>query len=792
MRRSQAADRAVLLGLVVILAAPAAVSPDPLYPGLRQAPVTESFVAENIVLHRDAGTLTLKSGTIGLTAPAGGRDTVAVFVGEGEFTLAPATAIEKNYLKTLNEQDSVKETFDRAIFCFTDETGKEIRGQAKAKGDAAKLQETLRDFRKRLREESNYNIEANLLADLYRPAQAGSFSAYIHGRKHSDLQYYVRPRGAVPELGPEEVMLVNVVAHAPDEIWYHAHLQTEIAQHTASSAEDHRSVQAESYKIETTIARNDHFAATTTLRLRALAGGERVIPLDLLPTLRVAAVTADGQETAFIQEDKKDDAGLYAVLPKPLEQGSTHELVIQYEGDQVVRKAGGGNFAVGARESWYPNVNTFHDHARYDLTFRVPKKYTLVSVGKLQKEWSEKDLACSHWVSDVPLAVAGFNYGMFKKKAASDPKIGTVEGYATTETPDYLAGASEEIGAMGHISGSTLIEGTMVDARNALSIYNAWFGRSEFDRIAITQQPDFNFGQSWPTLVYLPMAAYLDSTQRFRLTQGGNPRSISSINQFVEEVTPHEVSHQWWGHMVGWATYHDQWLSEGFADFSAGLFLEFTQKSLDKYLKYWEHARQALLERNQYGRRPNEAGPIWLGQRLASEKNPAGYRAVVYNKGGFILHMLREMMYDPRQGDALFKATMQDFVQQYRNRNATTEDFQHVIEKHMSPAMNVEGNGTMDWFFSEWVYGTAVPKYSLDYTITPEPNGRFLVKGTLAQSEVPVDFKMLVPLYADLNGSIARLGVARLVGSATIPVQVELPTKPKRLMVNYFHDVLEQ
>jgi hypothetical protein len=793
MSCSHALVRAALLGLV-IFAASAAVAPDPIYQAMRQAPIAESFVVENIVLHRDVGTLTLKSGSIGFTAPVQGRDTVAVFSGEAELTLTPATAIEKNYLKSVTDQESVKETFDRALFCFTDETGKEIRGQAKTKSDVGKLNDILRDHRKRLREESNYNVEANLLADLYRNANPGFFSAYIHGHKHAELQFRLDPRGADPRLGPEEVLLLNVIAHAPDELWYHAHLQSEITAHSANSAEDHRAVEAQGYKIETTIAKNDHLSATTTLRIKAVAGGDRVLPIDFLPTLRVSRVTADGAETGFVQEDKKDDAGLYVILPKALEPGSIHELVIEYAGDKVVRKQGGGNFAVGAREAWYPNVNTFHDHAAYDLTFRVPKAYTLVSVGKLEKEWAEKDTACSHWVSTVPLAVAGFNYGTFKKKTVADPKLGAIEGYATTETPDYLAGASDAIGAMGHISGSSLMDGTLVDARNALGIYSIWFGKSEFDRIAITQQPQFDFGQSWPSLVYLPMIAYLDSTQRFRLMQavGAGARENSSINQFVDEVTAHEVSHQWWGHMVGWATYHDQWLSEGFADFSASLFLQFTEKTPDKFLKYWEHARHDLTERNQYGRRANDAGPVWLGGRLSTEKNGGAYDAVVYRKGGFVLHMLRQMMWDRQNGDANFQAMMQDFVREHLNRNATTESFQRVVEKHMTPVMNVDGNGKMDWFFSEWIYGTAVPKYTLDYTVTPADGGKFLLKGQLTQADVPADFRMPVPIYIDFDGNIARLGQARMIGSTSLPIQVELPKKPKRVMVNHYHDVLEQ
>jgi hypothetical protein len=62
---------------------------------LRQSAVTDSFVVDNFVLRRDAGVVRLKSGTIGFTAPADGRDTAAVFSGEGEFTLTPASAMER-------------------------------------------------------------------------------------------------------------------------------------------------------------------------------------------------------------------------------------------------------------------------------------------------------------------------------------------------------------------------------------------------------------------------------------------------------------------------------------------------------------------------------------------------------------------------------------------------------------------------------------------------------------------------------------------------------------------------
>ena len=775
---------------------------DPVYRSLRDAGVGDGFTVENIVLHRDNGTITLKNGTLALTAPVMGRDTTAVFTGEGELSFMPALFVERDHLKIMTDQESVHETFDRAMFCFTDDTGKEIRAQAKAHAADPKLADTLRDFRRHIRTRpenarsyldyqlSTENVEADITADLYNPSQPGFFSAYLHGRKHSDLRFDVRPRGMMPDLAPEEVGLVNLDPGGDQEgIWYLAHLKSEMDQGKASSSQDLRVVGAERYRIETVIAKNDHFTATAEIHFRAVTNGDRVIKFGLLPSLRVTRVSSGGRDVPFVQEGRNLDGSFFVVMPQPMPRGSRHDLTVEYQGDKVVRNAGGGNFSVGARTSWYPSLNTFRDHTLYHLVFKVPKDYTLVSVGKLVKEWKEEGFACTEWESDIPMAVAGFNYGLFKKKQLTDSQTGiVVEGYAASEAPAYLKGA-ESVGAVGSMAPSNLLERAMTEAQNSERVFNAWFGKSEFPRIAITQQPQFNFGQSWPTLVYLPMAAFLDSTQRWQLMQ----HISSRLSEFVDEVTAHEVSHQWWGHEVGWSSYHDQWLSEGFAFFSAGLYLQLTEKDQSKYLAYWQHARELLSQKNNFGRRPGDAGPVWMGLRLNSEKNAGAYNAVVYRKGGYVLHMLRQLMWDLKEGDRPFIAMMKDFVDTHRNGNASTEDFQRVAEKHMRPNMNLMGDGKLNWFFSEWVYGTALPKYKFEYTVTPDADGKWLLNGSLTQSEVPDNFVMQVPLYVDFDGQPRRLGQVRITGNTTVgDLKVKLPAKPKKVSINAFHDVLEQ
>jgi aminopeptidase N len=706
--------------------------------------------------------------------------------------------LDRRQLKIVTDKETVDEEFASAVFYFTDDSYDEIRKSATKPVELARAEELLRDSRRHARRDTeDTNLEAELLRELYNPSARGSFRAFIKGKKHSDLRFLLNPNGAIPEVSPEEVALLNIDPGGDQSgIWYLTHTREEWNARKASSNESHRAMAPEHYQIVTTIAKNDHLAGVADIRIAAVRGGDRVIAFGLLPTLRVSRVTEAGVEVPFIQESHKRDGGFYVVLPAAMEQGSRHQLRIEYEGDKVISKEGNGNFSVGARTSWYPSLNEFADRATYDLTFKSPRQFTLVGVGKLIKESREGDFTVSQWKSDIPLAVAGFNYGKFIKKEGTVPpaKFG-VEAYATTEPPSFLkevqltqsdrgpvdGGAPVALGTM---SPSVMANTVLTDANNSIRVFEHWFGPNPYGRIAITQQPAFNFGQSWPTLVYLPVSSFLDSTTRWGLLQN----SASDYAKFIQEVTPHEVAHQWWGHMVGWASYHDQWLSEGFADFSAALFLEATEKP-ERVQEFWKKAREALLEKNRYGRRANDAGPLWMGLRLSNARNPGAYGRVVYLKGAYVLHMLRLMMRDSKTGDQAFIAMMRDFVKTHLHQNPSTEDFQRAVEKHVTPAMNMLMNGKMDWFFLNWVYNTDIPRYALEYSLKDE-NGQTLLVGKLAQSDVSPGFAMRVPLYVEFEGRPVFAGSFPIVGNTTREVRVLLPKKPKRVLLNYRYDVL--
>jgi carboxypeptidase family protein/peptidase M1-like protein len=781
---------------------------DPVYTGMRAAKLSGQYASvKNLVLKRDIATITLKDGQVYFLAPVEGKVTGAVFIGDGEIQVNPVMALEKRHLGILTGSPSLAEQFSKLVLRFTDSTYDEIKKQFEPQAGQmnASAQDAFEDFRKLMRRGRNYtnfsfaafllrsNVDARMLIDLTWPGHEGMFQAFFNGKRHGDWLYAVDPLGA-PFVTPEEVILANL-SDSNLGIWIASHI-TEHYKTPAVFSENHSLIDIQHQKIEAAV-KGKRLDAVVQTRFIATVDGPKVIPFDMFPTLRIRKVSdGQGRELRFIQEKKDEDADFYVILAEPVKKGQEYTLSFEYGGDDAVTDSGGGNYTLnaGARSSWYPN-SSLGDRATYEITFKTPKDLIMVATGQPVGERQEGDYLVTQWKSDVPLAVAGFNFGRFKKNAVRDDKINyAIESYANKEIPDVFKSLQQRIEAaeaagertdttLGALNTVSMMDKARAEAQIAMSMYSDLFGPLPYGRIAMTQQPYPNFGQAWPMLVYMPIVAYLDSTYKHQL-------GINSGDTFFKILGPHEVAHQWWGHIIGWKSYRDQWMSEGFADFSASMFAQAVYKN-DLFIKFWKEQRELITQKNEQGKRPSDVGGVYMGYRLDTARTGSITRRVIYPKGGFILHMIRMLMWDPKTGDQKFSAMMKDFVKTFHNQNVSTQDFQSIVEKHILPDMDMDGNGKMNWFFSQWVYGTAIPDYKLDYRVEAGEGGKSILKFKVTQSNVDDSFKMRVPIYLDFDGKVRRLGTVPVTGNTTTEeFTVPLPSKPKRVILAYYEDVL--
>jgi hypothetical protein len=791
-------------------ASPSAPNSDPIYQQLRNIGLgSEAVTVNNLELKKDAATFHLNSGTVCFVAPVQGKVTGAVFVGEGSMVLDPPIPIEHSSLKLLAKSDEFVEKFEHLVLRFTDSTYDDIKKSGTSAPGSCDPG-LLRDSQNTMRHnrELKYNLDARILQDVLMTDPGELFVAFVHGKKYNGKEIYViDPHGAplVMPVAPEEVEFVTYDENKLG-VWAAFHFSKEYKDGSATGNQQNSVIQITHQQLETTIEKSAHLNGKATTTFVSMVDGLRVVPFDLFPALRVRSVADDNQQSlSFIQEDKNDDADFSVILPKPLSLGAKYTIVTQYDGKDAVRNEGGGNYYPVAREDWYPNSASggLGNYTAYDMTFRIPKGMKMAATGVQVSDKNEGGQNVTVWKSAVPQTVAGFNFGRFKMEEAklTNPDY-LVRAYANEEPPDEVKALLSavngdlpsqthrpEVAALGNMSTTPLLKKALAEAQVAMQLYSGYFGPAPYQQLAVTQQTACNYGQSWPGLVYLPICYLYDTTIR-------NQLGLEFHNYgYWKVVAPHEVAHQWWGHEVGFNSYRDQWMSEGFADTSASIYIQLIEKNHNKFLEFWNDERTLLLERNKEGFRAIDAGPVTMGYRMSNDRTGFDVtRRLIYPKGAYILHMLRMMMWNSQTGDKNFKDLMHDFTKTYSGHAATTEDFKSMVEKHMTPEMQRAGGDKMDWFFDEYVYGTALPSYKLDSAFEKGADGDVVFNFKVTQAEVNDKFRMLIPIYIELaDGRIVNLGRVQLSGNSSLDGKVPLKgikDQPRRAMLNYNDDVL--
>jgi len=769
---------AVLLcvcGLTSLTAAPPQTGPGvgaSLIQAIRSAGLdpAESYRVRDLTFSKEDLKIYLTEGLLIFSKPVNGERVSAVFStevegGDGEVLLLPPYPGERQSLAKFAKSPNLDEHFRVALLLATDGSLQELFGRLSRGEEGRKVSE----MGPLLAEEwgaalSNISsgFDLRIAQDLLTPpaSRQGLRFAAIGGSKlgNFDLFYdaHAREQIVVGQLAEKQ-------GAAKYNIW--TSFPARNSRNGATAAPE-SPLAPQRFRIDAVLDANLGLNAKVRLSAKVGANPVRALPFEVSRAIRVTAARVDGVAAEIVSRESEratalhagDNADFLVISPVELAAGSSHEIEFEEEG-VVISSAGNDVYFVGARGNWYPRSGW--GFATYDLTFRYPKRLTLVTPGDIAEDRVEGDSRITRRVAATPIRLAGFNLGDYEKIAGGTPGF-RVEVYGNHRLESALqpkvqpvpppladpvpisagrgggrAGRGQMIPA---IAAPTVaapavpdpvarLRAVATDVASAVQFYTGLFGPPAMPSLTVSPIPG-SFGQGFPGLVYLSTLAYLDPSERPSSVRGPQEQVF-----FSDLMQAHEVAHQWWGNLVIPAGYQDEWLSEALASYSALLYLEKKKgaKAMEDVLADY---RDALLRKNEDGITAESVGPITLGFRLESGSEEA-FRDITYYKGAWVFHMLRR-----RMGDERFLKMLGELRKRYDSAPVSTAELRALVKQFLPPGVTA---ATIDSFFDTWVYSTGIPELKVNYTVKGiAPAVR--ISGTVEQSGVPDDFSIEAPV----------------------------------------------
>jgi len=746
----------------------------------------------------------LTDGYLIFSKPIAGRPVAALFTtevenGNAEVILRPPNMAERRSLASYTGSPNLDESFQAALFFFTGDVYQSLMEQIPNNPTNRRMPEigalleekwnpVLRNF--------SGGLDLRLSLDILNgPARRPDFfAAAIQGSKGNNFNVFFDPDNA------DQIAAGQFVARNGRnffDVW-----TLFGARSSPAAATKPLRIDLSDYRISATVDPGLTLTAVTKVKVKTAIEGLRALPFDIAREIAVSEVTVDGMPAEFLLREEavrggitRGESSFFLVMPAvPLRAGVEHEFEFHHAGKAIV-DAGDRVFYVTARGNWYPNLGP--QLTTFDLTFRYPRSLELVTPGEVVEDRMEGEWRITRRRPAAPIRMAGFNLGDYAHARVSRggftvdvcanrsvdpalrprpalpvplPQTGGRRGMRGGAQPDMMTPTTPTVDPLARM------ERLASDIGGMLEFMASKFGPPALPYLTVSPIPG-NFGQGYPGLIYLSTRSYLGYSGASR------PQEMF----FDELLEVHETAHQWWGAQVSSASYRDDWLMEALANYSALLYLEKTKgvRTLDATL---EEYRAELLTRSDSGEPIDAAGPIVLGSRLESSLEPRAWRAITYGKGSWILHMLRR-----RMGDERFFSMLAEIIKRYGRGEISTENFRALAAEFLPPRSD---DPKLETFFDQWVYGTGIPALKLSYAVKAKA-GRWVLEGTVTQSDVSKDFEAMAPVEIQLprgrDGAQPR-PITKWVHASDEPeaFTVDLPQAPLKVTLDPHNAVLRR
>jgi aminopeptidase N len=479
------------------------------------------------------------------------------------------------------------------------------------------------------------------------------------------------------------------------------------------------------YQFRLTLSdQSDEIAGETTVTVKFLLDNVRDIQLDLTSPaagkgMTVASVRrGGGMDVPGPRADalvySHDANRLRVVLPSPGRAGQEYTFTVRYRGIPAAGFLIGNNIH-GDRtffsdswpnqgRQWLPMIDHPYDKATGEFIVSAPDHYQVVANGLLIEE---SDLPGSvrrtHWKQSVPISSWLFALGVAR---FSSHHAGVVDG---VPLQTWVFPQDRE-------AGQAVFED---QSRRVLRFFTSSIGPYPYEKLANIQAPmDFG-GVEYASAIFYEQKGV-----------GAGRAPVA-----------HEIAHQWFGDSVTERDWDDVWLSEGFATYFALLFTEHDE-GRDAFVEGLQRSRATVIQAEQ--KLPDT--PI-VHRNIADMTKVLN--GLVYQKGGWFLHMLRNEV-----GSETFWAAIRDYYRRYRDANASTAELRAVFEQ-------VSGK-QLEGFFAQWLTRPGVPKLEGSWRYL---RARKAVEVTLTQSQPAAPYRFGVDIgIAAKPGESPRVERMELTG----------------------------